>query len=93
MRKLLIKLFGKPIRNITIGEADEQRILREMKNIKGIYNYWLVQKQGGYQLYAKTDDRKYLGYSEMAETLIRLFDEMNIPEEEQEPDNGYESTT
>ncbi len=93
IKKLITKLLGKQVRNIIISEAEEHRILYEMYQIKGIIDYWQLQIQGGYQLFAKSRDEKYLGVVEMAETMLSMFNEMAKPKEEEEPvDDGYEST-
>lgn len=93
IKKLITKLFGKQVRNIVVPEAEEHRILYEMSQIEGIKNYWELQVQGGYQLYAKSNDRQYLGYTAMAENILNIFNEMNKPEEEEEHEgDGYDSS-
>ena len=93
IKKLIAKLFGNQVRNIVVSEAEEHRILYEMYQIEGIKNYWELQAQGGYQLFSKSRDEKYLGYTAMAENILNIFAEMNKPEDKEEHDgDGYDSS-
>jgi len=93
IKRLLFRLLGRKVRIIMVSEVQERYILQEMRKIKGIRNYLELQVQGGYQLFAKSGDSRYLGYSDLAETILNLFDDLAKPEEEDEPLNdGYEST-
>lgn len=95
MKKLLnwlfIKLGGEP-KLITMNEQREKRILKKMSEIEKINDFWELQKQIGYQLYGKTDDKRWLGYVSLADTVLKAMDNVNKPLEEAQPsDNGYEA--
>lgn len=91
--KVFLGLFGGKVRLVTMGEHDEKRILKRMAEIDGIHDWLELQKQAGYALFARTEDRQYLGYSTMAQTISKGIEEvMKKQEEEIVNYGGYEST-
>ncbi len=92
LNRLLISLFGDKVRNILLFENREKEIMQEMIKIPNIYDYWELQRQAGYQLYGKTNDKKYLGWVEQANhILINLNNLKADVKEEPLEDNGFES--
>lgn len=90
--KILTKILGGIVRKSVLTEDAEREIIWEMKKIKGINDFWELHKQAGYQLYGKTDDKRYLGYVEMANTMLKLMDSLKKEQEDEERRQGYEST-
>ena len=93
INKLLTYLFKNKIKIILLNKEEEFGIIQEMSRIVGIRNYFILQEQGGYQMFAKTEDKRYLGYSDFAKAMLHLFDEVNQPKEKEIESNGYESQT
>ena len=93
MIKWLFKLFGRQVRLLVIDEASERKVLNEMRKIEKINEYLEMQRQAGYYLFAKTRNERHLGVVDFAETLMRVFEEMNQPvEAEPQENDGYQST-
>ena len=95
MRKKLLSLLGfGAIRLIRLGQEEERRIIYEMMRIDGMLDYLELQKQGAYQLYGQTDDRRFLGIVMYADTLLNKFKKLHEPEtkEETNESGGYESS-
>ena len=93
MIKWLFKLFGRQVRLLVIDEASERKVLNEMRKIEKINEYLEMQSQAGYYLFAKTRNERHLGVVDFAETLMRVFEEMNQPvEAEPQENDGYQST-
>lgn len=91
--KWLQQLFGAKARLVVMSEDTERQIISEMMKIERIDDYWELQKQCGYQLFAKTKDERYLGYAEMATTMLTLFNQMRQPQEENKTvSRGYQSS-
>ena len=89
--KLLTKWLGGKVRLTGMSEEREKLIYERMMTIEGILEFWEFQKQIGYQMYGRTDDRKYLGYVEMAETMLNIFNSKTEPEKE-ERSSGFQSS-
>ncbi len=91
--KWFLNLFITKIRLLTIDESGERKVLNEMRKIEGINEYLEMQRQAGFYLFAKTRNERHLGLVDFAETLMRIFEEMNQPAEvEPRETEGYEST-
>lgn len=91
--KWFLRLFIKSVRLLVIDEAGERKVLNEMRKIEGIKEYLEMQRQAGFYLFAKTRNERHLGTVDFAETLLRIFEEMEQPAEITEaPSSGYEST-
>lgn len=94
---LLVKLVGYN-RIIGLNEDQEADILSQMSNIENINDYWQLQRQAGYQFFAKTNDRKYLGWTELAEHILRNMkeeaknSEYDLEEKKKPIDKGYNSS-
>ncbi|MDP1729383.1 MAG: hypothetical protein Q8L27_04225 [archaeon] len=80
-------------------ESRDTEIISEMRKIEGIYDYWEIQKQIGYQFYGKTNDRKYLGWVVLAEHILKNLDNSKLDnlkkadiKEESSNAGGYDST-
>ncbi len=86
-------MFGGYVHLVRMSERREQEILDDMAHIDGIVDYWELQKLAGYQLYAQTNDVKYLGMAELAKTMLYMMSEIIKQEPEEEPtSNGYKTT-
>lgn len=93
MFKWLFKLFGRKVRLLIIDEVGEREVLNEMRKIAGINDYLEMQRQAGFYLFAKTRNERHLGVVDFAETLMRVFEEMSQPvEQEPKETDGYDST-
>lgn len=93
IKRLLLKLLGGRIRLVDMDATREQEVLRAMDKVEYITEYWELQRQLGYQLYGQTQDRKYLGIVDLANTLLTIFKGFHTrPEEDQPVNNGYKST-
>lgn len=91
--KWLYKFFIHKVRVVALSEEGNTRIIGELAKIGGIDKFLELHRQAGYELYGKTDDKRWLGYVSLCETLLTGIDSHRKPVEEDQPsDNGYEST-
>lgn len=94
IKKIFYKLFGKKIRLVEMTEQREYLFYSEMAKILDIRDFWEYQKQKAYQLYAATNEKRFLGYADMAIEFLRFIEEQKkdrydiIKEKEQK---GYDS--
>lgn len=94
MRWLLRLLNYRATRLISLSADEEERIITELARVEGILDYFELQRQGGYVLYGRTDDKRYLGISMFAETILRRIEQLNDQSSKEVliEDSGYEST-
>jgi len=85
----LYKKLGGEIRLVKMSEQSERDIVSDIAHIDRIKDYLELHKQAGYQLFAKTGDRKYLGWVEWSEHL--LFQVNKIIQEEENPEEATSS--
>lgn len=91
--KWLYKLFMHKVSVVSLSESSNVRIIGELAKIEGIDKFLELHRQAGYELYGKTDDKRWLGYVSLCETLLTNIDNIRKPVEEVEKfDNGYESS-
>ena len=89
--KWLYNLFGGKVKIVEMSEDKEKDILLQMKRINGIRDYWELQKQAGYQLYGKSNDRTFLGWSKLAEHILINLNVEETVEEKSDTSDGYDS--
>ena len=89
--KWLYNLFGGKVKIISMSEDKEQDIMLQRRSIDGSRDYWELQKQAGYQLYGKSNDRTFLGWSKLAEHILINLNREKAPEEKIDTSDGYDS--
>ena len=87
IKRWLIKRLGGIVNLIDMTEWKERQIMRDLKRVEFFSDYLNLQIGVGYQLFAKTRDEKYLGWSELAEHILSNMSKVE-QKEESTPDNG-----
>lgn len=93
LHKFYLKRLGGLTALIDMTEAKERGIFEQMSRIEGIRDFFNLQIQAGYQLYARTHDKEYLGCSTLAKSLLKRIEDLDIKSDEPEQESGgYEAT-
>ena len=79
------------VKMVSLTEEQAQIIVRNIARVDKIRDWMELYRQAGYQLYAKTDDKRWLGQVDFINTLEAEMDKLNEVKETTEPDNGYQS--
>lgn len=77
---------------VSLTEEQSQTVLKNIAKIENIKPWMELWRQAGYQSYAKTDDKRFLGIVDFINTLEVDMEKLTKPVEVIEPDNGYQST-
>ena len=93
LKQWLIRKLLKNVRIVQLTEEQEGSIMRKLNQIAKIKDWLELYKQAGYQLYSRTDDKRWLGQVDFITTLeVKMAEAQEQKPQATPADNGYQST-